>query len=433
MALNLLVLSGLSTGVWAHELEPAVGRIWLEEGQVRLEIEASFEAIVAGVDLGQYEDTNAAPQAEDYDALLAMPASIFQQRLEAFWPVLRNNIAVKIGSSVIAPDLVGVKIGDQDNPELARKSTLLMTVPNPGNKAVAAGWSAAYGPMILRQEGIGDAGFTGYLNPGELSPEISPEGGGTEGGMATFLRYIGVGFEHIIPLGLDHILFVLGLYFLAPKLSALLWQISAFTLAHTITLALAATGLVNIPGSIVEPLIAASIVYVAVENIFFRELKPWRPALIFAFGLLHGLGFAGVLGEFGLPPGQFVPALIGFNIGVEFGQIAVILVVLAFSLFALQASEGKGFEATALYGYYAVGLLFLVVVLVGRISISPDWDEALPYFLLAGLILAAMCATCVAASSTRFTAYRDFVSVPASVIIAIVGAFWVIERVFLGG
>ena len=138
------------------------------------------------------------------------------------------------------------------------------------------------------------------------------------------LRYAQLGFEHIIPKGLDHILFVVGLYLLSTRLSALLWQVTAFTIAHTLTLALSMYGVVSLSPRIVEPLIALSIAYVAVENIFTTKLKPWRPAVVFVFGLLHGLGFAGVLTELGLPRGQFVTALAAFNVGVELGQLAVI-------------------------------------------------------------------------------------------------------------
>jgi len=142
-------------------------------------------------------------------------------------------------------------------------------------------------------------------------------------------RYLVLGFEHILPKGLDHILFVLGLFLLSTKLGPLVWQISAFTLAHTITLALSMNGVVELPSNVVEPLIALSIAYVAIENLCTTELTRWRPLLVFGFGLLHGLGFAGVLTELGLPNDQFVPALIGFNVGVEFGQLAVILAALA--------------------------------------------------------------------------------------------------------
>src|SRR4029453_17942020 len=111
--------------------------------------------------------------------------------------------------------------------------------------------------------------------------------------------YFALGFTHILPKGLDHILFVLGIFLFSRRLKPMLWQVSAFTVAHSITLGLTLYGLVSLSPSIVEPLIALSIVYVAVENIVTAELKPWRVALVFAFGLLHGMGFAGVLRELG--------------------------------------------------------------------------------------------------------------------------------------
>ena len=137
--------------------------------------------------------------------------------------------------------------------------------------------------------------------------------------------YLVLGFTHILPRGLDHVLFVLGIFLLAVQLRPVLWQVSAFTVAHTITLALTVYGVVSLPSRIVEPLIALSIVYVAVENVFTSRLHAWRPAIVFCFGLLHGMGFAGVLTEIGLPRSEFVPALLAFNAGVECGQLTVIL------------------------------------------------------------------------------------------------------------
>ncbi len=145
--------------------------------------------------------------------------------------------------------------------------------------------------------------------------------------------YLKLGFTHILPKGTDHILFVLGIFLLSTRLKPVLLQVTAFTVAHTITLALTIYGVVSLARSIVEPLIALSIVYVAVENIATTELKPWRVALVFAFGLLHGMGFAGVLTELGLPRSEFLPALISFNVGVEAGQLTVIAI--AFLLFGL--------------------------------------------------------------------------------------------------
>ena len=141
------------------------------------------------------------------------------------------------------------------------------------------------------------------------------------------LDYVYQGFVHIIPRGLDHILFVLALLLFAKSRAVLLWQVSAFTLAHTITLALGIYGIVEVSSAIVEPLIALSIVYVALENIHRAKsntLSHTRMPVIFAFGLLHGLGFASVLADVGLPQSQYALSLIAFNIGVELGQLTVI-------------------------------------------------------------------------------------------------------------
>tara|TARA_R110000803_G_scaffold210824_2_gene283990 strand:+ start:9671 stop:10831 length:1161 start_codon:yes stop_codon:yes gene_type:complete len=139
--------------------------------------------------------------------------------------------------------------------------------------------------------------------------------------------YLYQGFVHILPRGLDHILFVLALFLFAKRRSTLIWQISAFTLAHTITLALGIYGIISLPSNIVEPLIALSIVYVGLENIYRaknNKISHSRMPIIFAFGLLHGLGFASVLADVGLPQSQYALSLISFNIGVELGQLTVI-------------------------------------------------------------------------------------------------------------
>ena len=185
-------------------------------------------------------------------------------------------------------------------------------------------------------------------------------------GWGTFVEYIPVGFDHIVPKGLDHILFVLGIFFLGAGWRALIWQISAFTLAHTVTLALGALEIVVISGSIVEPLIAASIVFVAVENLTTTSLNKWRPVIVLGLASCMDLALPRSLGN-GLPEGQFIPALIGFNIGVEVGQLTVVAVA-----------------------------AILLTLPFGRF----DW-------------------------------YRRAIAMPASIFIALVGAYWFIERVFL--
>ncbi len=143
------------------------------------------------------------------------------------------------------------------------------------------------------------------------------------------LFYLKLGFSHILPQGLDHILFVIGLCLLSNKVKVILWQATAFTVAHSITLALSMKSIIVAPNAVVEPIIALSILFVAIENMLLTELKPWRILLVFLFGLIHGLGFASSLNEIGLPRNQFALSIISFNVGVELGQISIILAVFA--------------------------------------------------------------------------------------------------------
>ena len=142
-------------------------------------------------------------------------------------------------------------------------------------------------------------------------------------------QYFVLGFTHILPNGFDHVLFVVGIFLLTTKWKSIVAQVSTFTIAHSITLALTMYGIVSLPAKVVEPMIALSIAYVAIENLIVSELKPWRLALVFSFGLLHGMGFAGVLRDLGLPRPAFLTALVTFNVGVEAGQLTVIAIAFA--------------------------------------------------------------------------------------------------------
>ncbi|RYZ49196.1 MAG: HupE/UreJ family protein [Sphingobacteriales bacterium] len=146
-------------------------------------------------------------------------------------------------------------------------------------------------------------------------------------GHQVFWKYLLIGYEHIIPMGLDHILFILCIFFLNTDLKQIILQASMFTLAHSITLGLAMYQVIEPPANIVEPLIALSIVLLALENIFAKKVNPFRLVLVFVFGLVHGMGFAGALSGLGMPSYAFATALIAFNVGVELGQLTIILVM----------------------------------------------------------------------------------------------------------
>jgi HupE / UreJ protein len=172
------------------------------------------------------------------------------------------------------------------------------------------------------------------------------------------ILYLQLGFTHILPLGFDHILFVLSLFLLSPKLKPVLWQATAFTVAHSITLGLAMFKVITPSPAIVEPIIALSIMYVALENIFSPTLKRSRIGIVFLFGLVHGMGFANALGELGLPQNSYLTSLIMFNVGVELGQLAVIL--LAFFLF------GKWFGNKPYYRKaIVIPLSILITIMAG--------------------------------------------------------------------
>lgn len=159
--------------------------------------------------------------------------------------------------------------------------------------------------------------------------------------------YLKLGFTHIIPEGFDHILFVIGLCLLSNKVKVILWQATAFTVAHSITLALSMKNIIVAPSAVVEPVIALSILFVAVENLLLTELKPWRVILVFMFGLIHGLGFASSLNEIGLPRNKFLTSILSFNIGVELGQVAVILAV--FLLVVSPFGKGESYRRKFVY------------------------------------------------------------------------------------
>lgn len=325
------------------------------------------EALVAGIDLDGLSDTNNSDLSNSYDALRMLRPDVLATRVKAAWPDLSGDLVVSADGTPVDLSLTGIEVSEVGDLELPRPTQVVLTGDLPdGARTVLLGWPDGFGTLALRQTGVEEP-YADYIEGGQTTEAIALGGGQAQTGLQAFLAYIPIGFDHILPKGLDHILFVLGLFFLSPAIRPLLWQVSAFTVAHTVTLALGALGLVTVPGAIVEPLIAASIAFIAIENIFTTGLSRWRPFVVFAFGLLHGLGFASVLQEFGLPQAQFIPALIGFNVGVELGQLTVIALA-----------------------FLAVGA----------------WFGEKPW-------------------------YRMVVAIPASVLIACVGLFWAVERTFL--
>ncbi|MEM9426475.1 MAG: HupE/UreJ family protein [Pseudomonadota bacterium] len=314
----------LITSARAHEVQPAIMDMTIGADTIEMRVDWMIEAAIAGVDLEAVADTNDAENAEAYDALRALGAEALADEVRAAWEGIAPQITLMAGDRRLPIALNDVEVPVIDDVELARISTLTLTAPLPPDETpITIGWEAPLGPLVVRQAGV-ENGFAAFLPPGVVSDPILRSGIIPQSAGEAFSDYVTVGFDHIVPKGLDHILFVLGLFFFSLRMGALLWQVTAFTLAHTVTLALGALDIIRLSPDIVEPIIAASIVYVGIENLFLRKLPPWRPFVVFGFGLLHGLGFAAVLQDFGLSNDNFLAKLIGFNVGVEIGQLAVI-------------------------------------------------------------------------------------------------------------
>lgn len=308
----------------AHNLRFTDVRLELrEDATFRADVACDLDALALGVE-------SAADSAVLAAHLEAMPAAEREALVAQLVESLKRRLRVRFDGEP-APFEVSLPERGQPRPEGSLPSALGLVARLegrvPGGAREASFFASRAFPPV-RLEIVGPKGARLHVQILQRGAESTPASVAavTEGGrLATFARFLAVGFEHIVPEGLDHVLFVLGLALLGARLGPLLVQVTAFTLAHTVTLGLSTYGLVQLSPRVVEPLIALSIVYVAVENVVRPRLSALRVVLVFAFGLLHGLGFAGVLAKLGLPEGQRFLALLAFNGGVELGQLAVIL------------------------------------------------------------------------------------------------------------
>ncbi len=364
----LIVFTTLSVNVTAHEVTPTIIEIEaVSSHQITLKIDTNLEALMTEIG-ADHTNTDDAPQAEEYNALRSLTDQQLAEKATPFINAFIEKITL-LGEGdqrvSLSPSQVDLSIKPQSDLEIARESLISYTLDTNVELAtpLTFSWPSQFGDSVVRVIHQGEAAGALWVKAGTSSDPFELTAVALE---QSLIDYVVIGFEHILPLGLDHILFVLGIYLLSQRLKDLLWQVTAFTAAHTLTLGLAILGYVSVSPSIVEPLIALSICYVAIENLFHKQISTSRVVLVFAFGLLHGLGFAGVLSEIGLNQDAFIPSLIAFNVGVELGQLAVITL------------------AYIIAGY---------------------WFGEKPY-------------------------WNKLIRVPVSLLIALTGAFWVVERVF---
>jgi hypothetical protein len=311
----LLLIVAASRPVAAHEIGTTRVSVVLEQnGRYRAEIVTDATSLVEKLEVssGRVPTANATPT--ELTRRLTEDDERFRRRVSLAFDRVDGRPAV---AYAVAPPTATI----------GAMATIVLTgdVP-PGAQALTwkYGWTFAAYSLSVRAADSQEM-VTEWIEGGDVSRPIALGVPATPTRpLVTIARYLALGFTHILPKGFDHVLFVLGLFLLTRRSRPLLLQVSAFTVAHSITLALGLYHVVTVPPAIVEPLIALSIAYVAIENLFLSDLRAWRIALVFAFGLLHGMGFAGALGELGLPRSEFLTALVGFNLGVEAGQLTVI-------------------------------------------------------------------------------------------------------------
>jgi hydrogenase/urease accessory protein HupE len=368
----------MSPLISADVVKPALIEISAHKtGRVELEIRASVEALLTGINT-TYKNTKDAPNADVYDELRALRADELEQKFSQFEAEFLEAIQLHAHTPdagvQVSLAVLKIDIPEPGYTQVPRISTLWLAGELPKNAtAISLTYPTQFSDYAVRVrqvdleaekwhwsswEWVKTERESQAFSLGEIYAEKSA--------IEITIEFTQLGFLHILPRGLDHILFILGLFLFSRSLRPLLWQVTMFTLAHTVTLGLATAGYIELSPRIVEPLIALSIAYVGFENVFSTQLHRHRLVLVFAFGLLHGMGFASVLAEFELPKDAFFTSLLSFNVGVELGQLAVI--TLAWSL-------------------------------LGWFMKSPD--------------------------------YRRIVIIPGSLIIGVTGAIWTIERLNL--
>ena len=335
---------------------------------------ASIEALLTGIN-AKYKNTQDSPNAQAYDDLRVLPADRLMQAFEGFRADFVSAIKLVFDGEIQFLQISKVEIPEPGYTKVPRISLIVLEGEiDRSVKILNWYYPAAFGDNAVRVRQVDESNDKWHwsewqwLRKDEMSAPFSLDEVFTRQPVTQVIKtYVVAGFEHILPKGMDHILFILGIFLLSTRMRPLLGQITMFTVAHSITLGLAMNQVINLPANIVEPLIALSIAYIGIENILSRELHKSRLLIVFCFGLLHGMGFASVLSDFGMPDDAFMTALVSFNVGVELGQIAVIMLA-----------------------YLAVGLWF---------RNSPS--------------------------------YRSLIIIPGSLIISLVGLYWTWDRIVI--
>ena len=323
-------LTLFSIGAISHEIRPSIADYKIEENILYFDIRLNAELILSGIDASNITDTNSSPLSATYDDLRSLTRENLKILLTESWDDIQSKINLNINEVSTKFELVDINIEANRDFEISRDSILYLKYElDEDDEFLTFKWSEKYGPIIIREINElkkEDDLYTEYLQAGLQTDKIFIKSENTQSIFKSIINYFILGIQHIIPKGLDHILFIVGLFFFSVTLRPLLIQVTMFTIAHSITLIFVSVSYINVNPLIVEPIIALSIAYVGIENIFKQYVKEYlRYIIIFFFGLLHGLGFALVLSDIGYQSSKLILNLISFNLGIEAAQIFIIL------------------------------------------------------------------------------------------------------------
>ena len=343
----LVFLNIFSTSSISHEIKPSIADFTYEEGYLNFKIRLNAELILSNIDASIVFNTESSSLSEIYDKFRILSKKDLGEMFQNSWSEISSNIDIKINNETKKINLIKTEVEDIKNFEISRDTHVYFRVLlDENSEQFTFRWVKNYGPIILRENNnnkLEDELVTEYLQSGMESSQFSFKENNFSKTFNSFTKFFVLGIQHIIPKGLDHILFIFGLFLFSSSLKKLISQITIFTIAHSITLIFVSLSLMRINPQIVEPIIALSIVYIGLENIFKKYIKEYlRYVVILFFGLLHGLGFALVLSDIGYRSTDLFINLISFNIGIEVAQISIVLVL--YLLVALNFAKNKNYR-----------------------------------------------------------------------------------------
>jgi len=345
--ISVVFVNLFSTSSISHEIKPSIADFTYDEKYLNFKIRLNAELILSNIDASTFSNTDSSSLSDIYDKFRILSKKDLEEMFQNSWSEISSNIDIKINNETKKINLIKTEVEDIKNFEISRDTNVYFRVLlDENSEQFTFRWVKNYGSIILRENNNNkseDELVTEYLQSGIESSQFSFKENNFSKTFNSFTKFFVLGIQHIIPKGLDHILFIFGLFLFSSSLKKLISQITIFTIAHSITLIFVSLSLMKINPQIVEPIIALSIFYIGLENIFKKYIKEYlRYVVILFFGLLHGLGFALVLSDIGYRSTDLFINLISFNIGIEVAQISIVVVL--YLLVALNFAKNKNYR-----------------------------------------------------------------------------------------